>query len=673
MSVVSGHTDMSFTSSRVPLGVPGIYQYRESPAPMGTPSRMDVCAFVGVAPRGPCRVPVVDAGYPDDHRMVAADRPRRRSVAVKVDSFDEYRRHFGAFEGPGMLPYAVAAFFEQGGRRAYIVRIVHQYDGDAINASKIARGELPGFKPSLTLRARNEGSWGNSVTVEISFTARPLAIAGKAGDILVERGSPVAAGTLLRFTLKGDNSRQLRWCRGVLPNHNTEEAVTRLQLQLDSALPAEAGAAEIIEAQLTLQDGSGYVERWRELGLSAAHGRYLADVLCRESILVWPDKTWAGTDLLPAETDAESLVGQSVTLANGADDYSVIDYDDFFDAAWTPGDDTPGAGIFSLAGTEEVTHLVVPDLYQPSQWVKTDDPLADTRVDSAGACFAPCVSTGECAEAPVAATPQLPLLVLDPRRGEDLDKIVGYQLRVVEFAETTGELVALLDVPPGLNPTQIERWRTRFDSGYAAAYYPWCEVSRRDDRYDELRAVPPSAVAAGIIARRELAYGIPWGPANELAYETVKLSDMLSPAAMDRLHPIGINLYAMERDGIRLIGARTLSRDRQWRQLSVRRLVLMLRRVLWQDMQWAVFEPNGPRLWAELQNMLENFLRRLWRQGAFSGASEKECFFVRVLHDQALRDAAEVVVEMGIAPTEPLEYIVVRLIRDGDGTLRLEE
>ncbi len=35
-----------------------------------------------------------------------------------MTSWDEYRYAFGGFEGPGRLPYAVAAFFAQGGRRA---------------------------------------------------------------------------------------------------------------------------------------------------------------------------------------------------------------------------------------------------------------------------------------------------------------------------------------------------------------------------------------------------------------------------------------------------------------------------------------------------------------------------------------------------------------------------
>jgi phage tail sheath protein FI len=35
-------------------------------------------------------------------------------------------------------------------------------------------------------------------------------------------------------------------------------------------------------------------------------------------------------------------------------------------------------------------------------------------------------------------------------------------------------------------------------------------------------------------------------------------------------------------------------------------------------------------------------------------------------------EAGELVVEVGIAPAEPLEFIVLRISRDGDSTVRVE-
>src|SRR4029453_9816848 len=85
-------------------------------------ARMDVCAFVGVAPRGPARSPLFTERWA---QRAPCDGPRDRlAIPVPVESWSAYTSQFGGFEGPGLLPYAVAAFFDNGGRRAYIVRIV---------------------------------------------------------------------------------------------------------------------------------------------------------------------------------------------------------------------------------------------------------------------------------------------------------------------------------------------------------------------------------------------------------------------------------------------------------------------------------------------------------------------------------------------------------------------
>ena len=45
---------------------------------------------------------------------------------------------------------------------------------------------------------------------------------------------------------------------------------------------------------------------------------------------------------------------------------------------------------------------------------------------------------------------------------------------------------------------------------------------------------------------------------------------------------------------------------------------------------------------------------------------------VRVLTEPWRLDRGELLVEIGVAPAEPLEFILVRLRREGDGTLNLE-
>jgi phage tail sheath protein FI len=309
------------------------------------------------------------------------------------------------------------------------------------------------------------------------------------------------------------------------------------------------------------------------------------------------------------------------------------------------------------------------------------DPLAPVApvldpVSLAGPEFARCVALPPRAAEQETAAAALAGLALDPRDPADLAAITALQERLVALADRRRDFVVLLDVPPGLEPRAVERWRARFRSSYAAAYHPWLWVARPDDLRDGRVLLNPSAVAAGVIARQELAFGIPHGPANVVAAEVVDVAERVSPARHDALHQAGVNVFLAERDGVMLTAGRTLAADPRYRQLTVRRLMLMLRRTLEREMQWAVFEPNGRALQAEIRNLLRAFLRRLYRAGAFRGATEREAFFVRCdaeLNPPRITDAGRLVAEVGVAPSEPVEFLVLRLTREGDGTLAVEE
>jgi len=60
------------------LGAPNIYRAPDELRRTLGAERMDVCAFVGVAPRGPCRIPVEPETCSQSRAYVEVDRPRRR-------------------------------------------------------------------------------------------------------------------------------------------------------------------------------------------------------------------------------------------------------------------------------------------------------------------------------------------------------------------------------------------------------------------------------------------------------------------------------------------------------------------------------------------------------------------------------------------------------------------
>lgn len=195
---------------KIALGAPNIYRIPEQPRRTLGGVQMDVCAFVGVAPRGPSRVPDEPETCFDEQVFVESDRVRRRSVVRAVESWDEYQHLYGGFDGPGRLPYAVASFFEQGGRKAYIVRVVHDYgDSEAQKAEALAasaQGELGNVLYSgdpVYLDARNEGRWGNELKAALGFTVTPVQILpdSTATQLHVDVNDPLPTGALLRLSV----------------------------------------------------------------------------------------------------------------------------------------------------------------------------------------------------------------------------------------------------------------------------------------------------------------------------------------------------------------------------------------------------------------------------------------------------------------------------------------
>jgi hypothetical protein len=674
-----------------PLGAPGIYEIPDEPLRALTGERMDVCAFVGVAPRGPARVPV----FPIEWAPQPCDPGRtvRHSVAIAVESWDAYKRLYGAFEGPGLLAYAVASFFENGGVRAHIVRVVHDYEDDVQNAAGVASAQFqrptpPTWTPLLAeggltgkrvfLRARDEGAWGNALKATLSFRTRPSSLAASAFTLTgfaAPRGTQIVAGETLRLDL-GSGVRVVRRVSMIDEEWHPDVGVRRLVARFDVPVGITPLGAEIVEGELAIDDGDGRTEQHTKLGLSPEHPRWVAQVLVNESELVFPgeDSTASGSLRTWFEggaliVDASLPTFNTAAFTGGANRYADIIPDDMYDREWVLGNECPGRGVHALTDVSDVSLVCIADLYSPGPIAPIDAILDE---GGAGAEFTECVDVPTMTQAE--PPEELDGLRLDP--ATQLDAIIALQRAVVELADVLQSFIVLLDVPPRLSQPRILYWRTAFDSAYAATYHPWLLVARADDRRDAIVSVNPSAVAAGIIAQREIELGIPHGPANVIAEGVVDVLDRVSGVRHDELHPNAINVYLRERDGVRLTAARTLAlSDQSYRQLSVRRLVTMLRRVLYRQMQWTVFEPNNAELRETIVNALEGLLRQLYQQGAFRGDTEKEAFFVRCdaeLNPQYVLDQGRLYALVGVAVAEPLEFIVLQIARDGDGTLRVD-
>ena len=247
---------------------------------------------------------------------------------------------------------------------------------------------------------------------------------------------------------------------------------------------------------------------------------------------------------------------------------------------------------------------------------------------------------------------------------------------MVEQCERLRDRIALIDPPLAAARSQsvgtgpVLAWRQRFDSAFAALTFPWLEVVDPLGAAP-LRAIPPSGHVAGQLAATDLATGPHKAAANRPLAWMEAPTIAVPPAAHGLLNDEGINVV-IARSGrpARILGARSLSSDPDWRFLPVRRLVSMLRRALDAATQWAVFEPNDQLTRNLLQQSIGAFLESLRRGGALAGAQPSQAWRVRcdeTNNPASARARGELVIDIAIAPAKPLEFILLRLGRSEAG------
>ena len=267
----------------------------------------------------------------------------------------------------------------------------------------------------------------------------------------------------------------------------------------------------------------------------------------------------------------------------------------------------------------------------------------------------------------------VPDLMAAYRRGIiDLETVQAVQLAMIAHCELMGDRVAIIDAPPGLNAQQIKEWRVDkagYDSKYAALYWPWIKVF--DPLQGALSLVPPGGHMAGIWARSDDTRGVHKAPANEVVRGAVSLELQITKAEHDQLNPVGINcIRSFPGRGIRVWGARTISSDPEWRYLNVRRLFNYVEESILEGTQWVVFEPNDSRLWDAVKRNITAFLRRVWRDGALFGTTQAEAFFVKCDAENNTQDTIDVgqlIIDIGIAPVKPAEFVVFRIAQFAGG------
>lgn len=231
---------------------------------------------------------------------------------------------------------------------------------------------------------------------------------------------------------------------------------------------------------------------------------------------------------------------------------------------------------------------------------------------------------------------------------------------LLSHCETRKDRFAILDSPETINGG-VDKLPKPRDSKYGAFYFPWIQV------YDPDKGnifVPPSGHIAGVYSRTDAERGVHKAPANEIIRGALGMKYNVSKGEQDLMNPKGINAIRYMNGAIRIWGARTLSTDPSWRYINVRRLFIMVESSIERATQWVVFEPNDHRLWKRVQRTISSFLTLLWRQGALMGTSPEQAFYVKCddeTNPPEVIDAGQLVVEIGLAPVKPAEFVIFRI------------
>jgi len=223
--------------------------------------------------------------------------------------------------------------------------------------------------------------------------------------------------------------------------------------------------------------------------------------------------------------------------------------------------------------------------------------------------------------------------------------------------------IGIVDSRESMALSEVREFRSNFNDSRLALYYPWVVIS--DPRgIRKTINVPPAGFIAGIYAYTDVQRGVHKTPANTPVIGALRFAQEINQFQQELLNPTGINcLRSFPGRGHQVWGGRTLSDDPEWKYLSVRRYFLYLERSIEKSTQWAVFEPNGERLWENVRNAVDAFLFNEWRNGRLLG-SEKTAWFVRCDRSTMTQndlDNGRLVCEVGAAALKPAEFVVFRV------------
>lgn len=532
-----------------------------------------------------------------------------------LTSFGDFERIYGGLADlellgvpvPNYIAHAALAYFNEGGSRLYVARTVvleeAEDDGGATFASVAVLADADEAE-AVSINARFPGSAGNGRVTVIEMVA-PAS----------ERTMTTAPeGTLLRTGAEEAPVHHLKVGDEWLPADDLEAAAADVATLV-------AATPRIVTLLVIARDADGTEMSWEDLGLDRSHPRGVMHVLAAV-----PNRR------------ADHLQN-AFAIAVGGDVGAIGLHGALFNGA-TANAQGQQERSWPLTGGSDGAAPTAP-AYANALWeVANLEDVASVAAPGSSAY------------------------------GDEEDAR-GIMNALIAHAEARRAYrIAVLDTPPGQIPGDVRELRGQLDSRYAAMYYPWVVApnpNARPGREDIPREIPlpPSGYVTGIFARNDVQRGVHKAPANEVVRSAIRFEVDVNFAQQELLNPLGVNcLRLLPGRGYRVWGARLISSDPEWKYVSDRRYFNYLEASIDRGTQWAVFEPNGERLWANVRQTISDFLYNEWRNGALRGTTVEEAFFVRCDRSTMTQndlDNGRLVCLIGVAIIKPAEFVIFRI------------
>ena len=489
---------------------------------------------------------------------------------------------------------------------------------------------LDGFPPTVTafIGSAARGPVGQPVPVR-SFADYEIAFGGDAP------GASLSRAVEQYFVQGGQRALIVRLASKALPvslELQTGGDALRLQardpgggeflrasIDYDDIGDNEADRFNLVVQRLAARDDNRVIaqESFKRASCDSASSGYIANLLAESDLLRPPLQIPPERPLVTDTSLASNCPGFVESAADGCDGEPLCDYD-------IVGSATEGTGLFAFGQCAYFDLMCIPR-------GERDNSIGPTAMLAA---LRYCRARGA-------------MLLLDPPRCWGT------------VQEVTAGLAGL-----GLQ------------SEDAVMAFPWLRAGVGDGSVQA--DIPPSAVVAGVISRVDGEHGrwtSPSGP-NGLLRGGLRPVSRLDSSQVLELARAGVNGFVAPRPGAWGLGAaRTLAghdaSSVAWRYIAQRRLALAILQTLERETRWAVFEPNEPRLWAQLADQVGGFLEGLHRQGALAGRLPTESFFVQC--DEECNSPmgiarGDIVFIVGFATLRPAQFSIFEIRQRVDGT-----